>query len=203
MKPLSSLCLWALLPVMLVAQAQYAFEGEELNFTLLQSASSDSLIWNVCGDFYMSNLHNEALSRMIVFPVPSTLDIGVAENITLDLIEPSDSMAVELIGQGASGFSFRLDLPSRSFAKLRISYNQRIGGNTAHYVLLTANSWGRPLPFCDMTLILGHGIELEELPFPSPSLSDCEFGKVFHWQYLDFRPDKDFIVKIRQHTHVF
>ncbi len=197
MKLLSALCLLVLLPVVLFAQAQYAFEGEELNFTLLRSASSDSLIWSVCGDFYMSNLHNESLSRMIVFPVPSTLEIGGAENIKLELMDPSDSMAVDLIGHGDNGFSFRLDLPSRSFVKLRISYNQRIGGNTAHYVLLTANSWGRPLPFCDMTLTLGHGIELEELPFPSPSLSSCEMGKVYHWQYLDFRPDKDFIVMIR------
>jgi len=197
MNPRTILCLLAILPALLVAQPQYAFEGEVLDFMLRRNASSDSLIWSVCGDFYLSNLHRESLSRLIVFPIPSTSEIGIAESVRLSLIDPSDSMAVELIGHGKNGFSFRLDLPSRSFVKLRICYDQKIGGNTAHYVLLTANSWGRPLPFCDMTLTLEPGIELEELPFPSPSLSSCEMGKVFHWQYLDFSPKNDFIVRIK------
>ncbi len=187
----------ALLPVLLAAQPQYGFEGEILDFSLVRSASPDTLVWTVCGDYYLSNLYGEALSRLIVFPVPSSSEIGSATNIELDLIEPADSMAVELMGQSEKGFSFRLDLPSRSFAKLRISYNQKIRGKTAHYVLLTANSWGRPLPFCDMTLTLGPGIELKELPFLSPSLGSSEMGKVFHWQFLDFIPEKDFIVRIR------
>ncbi len=191
------LCLFALLPVLLAAQPQFGFEGERLDFTLVRSASPDTLDWTVSGDYYLSNLHDEALSGVIVFPVPSSSEIGSAGNIRLDLIEPSDSMAVELTGQSDKGFSFRLDLPPRSFAKLHINYSQKISGKTAHYVLLTANSWGRPLPFCEMTLNLGQGVELEEMPFPSPSLSSGEIGKVFNWQFQGFSPEKDFIVRIR------
>lgn len=192
-----ALCLAALLPAMLFAQAQYGFEGEKLDFSLLRGASPDTLLWTVRGDFYLSNLNNEALSRLIVFPVPSTPLIGMASDVKLDLLEPVDSMAVELAGLSENGFSFRLDMPPRSFAKLRISYSQKISGKTAHYVLLTANSWGRPLPFCDITLTLGHGIELEDYPFPSPEVSSGETGEVFHWQFQHFSPERDFIVRIK------
>jgi hypothetical protein len=197
MKLIIALCLLVLLPVWLAAQPQFAFEGEKLDFSLNRSMSPDTLVWTVCGDYFMSNLHSEALSRIIAFPVPATLEIGSAEKILLELIEPQDSMQVELVGRNDKGFSFRLDLPARSFAQLRISYLQKISGKTAHYVLLTANSWGRPLPFCDMTLSLAPGLELEELPFPSPSLSSSASGQVFHWQFLDFSPEKDFIVKLK------
>ena len=191
------LCLAALLPAMLFAQARYGFEGEKLDFSLLRGASPDTLLWTVRGDFYLSNLNNEALSRLIVFPVPSTPLIGMASDVKLDLLEPVDSMAVELAGLSEKGFSFRLDMPPRSFAKLRISYSQKISGKTAHYVLLTANSWGRPLPFCDITLTLEPGIELEDYPFPSPEVSSDGTGEVFHWQIQHFSPERDFIVRIK------
>ncbi|MBW6514091.1 MAG: hypothetical protein K0B87_04985 [Candidatus Syntrophosphaera sp.] len=191
------LCLLALLPVLLAAQPQFSFEGERLEFTLVRGAGPDSLVWTVSGYFYLSNLHHEALSRVIAFPVPSNAEIGSAENLELALVEPADSMAVELLAQGASGFSFSLDLPPRSFAKLRIRYSQRISGKTAHYVLLTANSWGRPLPFCEMTLLLEPGLELEELPFPGPDLSSGEAGTLYHWQFLDFSPERDFSVRLK------
>jgi len=197
MKLGTALCLLSLMPFLLLAQPQYNFEGERLEFSLIRCASSNTLVWTVSGDFYLSNLQSDALSRLIVFPVPSSSDIGKAENIKLDLMQPSDSLAVELMGHSEKGFSFRLDMSPRSFAKLRISYNQQISGKTAHYVLLTANSWGRPLPFCEMTLILGPGIELDDLPFHSPSMSSGEKGKVFHWQFLDFSPERDFIVRIK------
>lgn len=193
----AALCLALLLPALLVAQPQFGFEGEQLSFSLVRSPAPDTLVWTVIGDFYLSNLHREALSRMLTFPVPSNAEIGVAENLELALVEPTDSMAVELLGQGDSGFSFRLDLPPRSFAQLRISYSQKISGKTTHYVLLTANSWGRPLPFCEMTLLLEPDIELVELPFPGPDLSSGDAGKIYHWQFLDFTPDRDFILRIK------
>lgn len=197
MKQLILIILGVLLPFLLLAQPQFSFEGERLNFSLMRSASADTLIWSVVGDYYLSNLHDEALTRLIVFPVPSTPEIGIAEDIKLELIAPGDSMAVELQDQSDKGFSFCLDLPGRSFAKLRISYHQKIIGKTAHYVLLTANSWGRPLPYCDMTLILAPGIEPDSLPFASPSMSSNAQGTIYHWQFMDFSPAQDFILKIR------
>lgn len=189
------LLLLLLLPGLLLAQPQFAFEGEVLDFTLERiSPVSDTLLWTVCGRFYLSNLNSEALSRLIWFPVPSSDSIGVAEDISLSLIEPADSMAVQLLNQNHRGFGFRLDLPARSFAGVRISYRQRISGSEARYVLLTANAWGRPLPSSEITLRVDPGLVVTSLPYPDTArLVEGETNS-YRWTFLDFVPDQDFLL---------
>ena len=75
--------------------------------------------------------------------------VGVAEDASISLIEPVDSMSVNCY-QNQRGFGFRLDL--RSFAGV-ISYRQRLAARPA--MLLTANSWGRCL-FGNLTLGQGY-----------------------------------------------
>lgn len=186
-----------LLPVFLAANGGPNFEGERLEFRLERIAEeSDTLLWSVSGDFYFSNLSQEPLSRLIWFPVPSSDSIGVAEDVFVSIPETADSMSVELIRQTPQGFSFRLDLPERSFAGVRISYRQRISGSEARYVLLTTNAWGRPLPSSEIALRLEPGLELAELPFPNPAISHD--GSSYHWSFLNFVPEKDFILHFRR-----
>lgn len=191
--------LFLLLPVLLCAQPQYNFEGETLNFELSRSpADSSALLWSVSGDYYFSNLHSEDLRRLIAFPVPSSDSVGVAKILELSLIEPGDSMRVELLSQWEQGFNFRLDLPRRSFCGVRIRYTQEITGHEARYVLLTANSWGRPLPSCEMRLEVDASIDVAFVPYESlASLGRAGSPRVWSWYIQDFVPDKDFIVRVR------
>jgi len=192
------LFLLLLLPVLLLAQPQFSFEGETLQFSLFYaSADTDTLLWSVTGDFYFSNMHSEALSRMIWFPVPSSGQNSVADILELSLIEPGDSMQVELLRQTEQGFSFRLDMPQRSFAGVRIHYKQRISGKEAQYVLVTANSWGRPLPSSEISLTLEGSLELDYLSYPNDIVALGNGEQFYHWQFLDFVPDKDFIVRVK------
>ena len=196
MSPKAFLLLLLLLPGLLLAQSQFAFEGEVLDFSLEKtSPESDTLLWIVSGRFYLSNLHHEALSRLIWFPVPASDSVGVAEDVSISLIEPVDSMSVELLYQNQRGFGFRLDLPARSFAGVKISYRQKISGSEARYVLLTANSWGRPLPSSEINLTLGQGITLTDLPYPDPIVSLDTQNSNYRWTFLDFGPDRDFVVR--------
>lgn len=199
MSPKAFLLLLLLLPGLLLAQPQFAFEGEVLDLSLERiSAEHDTLLWTVSGRFFLSNLHHEALSRLIWFPVPASDSVGVAEDVLVSLIEPVDSMEVELLYQNPRGFGFRLDLPARSFAGVRISYRQRISGSEARYVLLTANAWGRPLPSSEIHLSLGQGINITDLPYPNPVISLGDLASTYHWTFLDFVPDKDFVLRFQR-----
>lgn len=192
------LFLLLLLPLLLPAQPEFSFEGETLQFSLASlSTTSDTLLWSVTGNYYFSNLHNEALSRMVWFPVPSSEQKGFAEILELRLIEPGDSMQVKLLRQTEQGFSFRLDLPRRSFAGVCIRYTQRISGKEAQYVLLTTNSWGRPLPSSEISLTLEGRLELDYLSYPNDIVALCNGEQYYHWQWLDFVPDQDFIVRVK------
>ncbi len=197
MKHCPLLVLLALLPVLLLAQPQLSYEGEVLDFALISSlAGGDTLLWNVSGDYYFSNLSDAAISQVIGFPVPSSDSASVAEITELSLIDPADSMRVELLRQTNDGFAFRLDLPPRSFVGARISYTQKISGNQAGYVLLTANSWGRPLPSCEITLFVEGGLELRDYPLPDPVIFPSSLGDTYHWQLTGFRPATDFMVNL-------
>ncbi|HOZ01257.1 MAG TPA: hypothetical protein PLG20_05540 [Candidatus Syntrophosphaera sp.] len=186
-----------LLPGLLCAQGQLAFEAEVLDFELSRlDGQADTLVWNVRGSYYFSNLHDAAISREIWFPVPSSDSIGVAEKVEVALLEPADSMSVELTCQTDDGFTFRLDLPQRSFVGVHIKYDQKISGKEARYVLLTANAWGRPLPSCEITLFLEGGLELRDYPLPDPVIVPSSLGDTYHWQITGFRPETDLIVNL-------
>ena len=199
MKHCPLLVLLALLPLLLLAQPQFGFEGEVLDFALTSSlAGGDTLLWTVSGDYYISNLHGESLSQVIGFPVPSSDSVSVAAIEELSLIDPADSMRVELLRQTEQGFLFRLELPARSFVGLRVSYMQKISGSQARYVLLTANSWGRPLPSCEISLFVEQGLTLQHFPLPDPVIFPSGLGDVYHWQLQGFQPETDFIVTLEE-----
>ena len=184
-----------LFPLALFAQAQFSFEGEVLQFSLTRgSATADTLLWSVTGDYYFSNMHEAPLSRVIWFPVPSNATMGKAEILELCLIEPSDSMWVELVNHTDQGFSFRLDLPPTSFAKLHLHYTQKISGKEARYVLLTANSWGRSLPSSEITLNLDNTIEPVYLSYVHDAVRRDEMSHSYFWSFTDFVPDEDFVI---------
>jgi len=199
MSPKPFLLLLLLLPGLLLAQPQFAFEGEVLDLSLERiSADHDTLLWTVSGRFFLSNLHSASLSRLIWFPVPASDSAGVAEDVLVSLIEPADSMEVELLYQNPRGFGFRLDLPARSFAELKIGYRQRISGSEARYVLLTANAWGRPLPSSEIYLALGQGLKLTDLPYPEPVVDLGALASNYRWTFLNFVPDKDFVLRFQR-----
>lgn len=172
------------------------FEGEKLSFSI-QRESPTELIWEVEGVYYFSNLSDRPLSTPIAFPIPSSEGLERALINDLHLIDPPDSAAVKLISQSDSGILFRLDLPARGFAALQLSYSQKLIGKQVGYILSTANSWGRPLPYCQIELFVQSGIDLIEPPFPDAQIIQGEEGSVYLWQFVDFVPEGEFVLKLR------
>ncbi|HNT53039.1 MAG TPA: hypothetical protein PKH19_06520, partial [Candidatus Syntrophosphaera sp.] len=191
--------LWLLLLLLLPAllAGELAFEAETLDFRLESlPAGGDTLLWTVSGDYYFSNLGQDPLSRPIWFPIPADSSAGRAEILDLSLIDPADSMSVELLKQNVQGLMFRLALPARSFARLRLSYRQRVYGSEVRYILKTANAWGRPLPHSTLNLFVSNSIELAGPPYPDPHLAPVPGGTRYLWQLPDFVPQSDFVVSI-------
>lgn len=177
------------------AQALPSFEAEKLSFSLkIDDSSSDALLWEVSGDYFFSNQHAHAISQPIAFPIPSSANVSLAVIHELSIIEPSDSMAVSLLSQNSQSIVFKLDLPPRSFAGVRLSYSQKVVGKEAVYTLSTAKTWGKPLSFCEIKLFIGNGIKPVSLPFADPQIIQGNSGNVYYWQFIDFVPLGEFVV---------
>jgi len=195
------LCLFALallVPVLLAGTAGFAFEAEELYFSVTRDpADSTSLLWTVEGDYYFSNLSDEAFSGPIAFPIPSDGKANIARLRELKLVDPEEGMQVRLEYQNAQGLLFNLALPARGFAKVRIGYDQAMPDSTAVYILKSANTWGRPLPYSGITLKVQTGLRVEWPGFPDPHISDPLDGGSYRWEFHDHVFQSDFRILLR------
>lgn len=187
-----------LVPLALLGNAALTFEAEELSITLApQTAQSTSLLWTVQGDYYFGNLSDTPISSPIAFPIPSTDAIGTAMLHELVIIEPEEGMRVTLDGQNSQVLVFTLELPSHSFARLRISYSQDIHGKEAVYVLKSANTWGRPLPYSGLSLRVNKGLTIDVPGFPNPLVFETEEGTHYRWEFYDAVFENDFRVLMK------
>jgi len=139
------------------------------------------------GLFHFANYAEYPSSTSIYFPIPEDSLSLQPELMLLEVVD--DSLATcRLVKQGKGGFSFVLDMPARHFCTLRIAYRQTLLGNTAKYIISTANSWGKPLAYASYVLEVGYGISITKAPFP-PQQS-C--GNEYEWMFENFSPVSEF-----------
>ncbi len=79
-------------------------------------------------------------------------------------------------------------MPARHFCSLRIAYRQTLRGNTAKYIISTANSWGKPLVYASYGLRVADGITVTKLPFPP----QASYGSEYEWMFENFSPVSEF-----------
>jgi hypothetical protein len=174
-----------------------SFEAESVDFSLTRDPGTGNPLWQVDGVYSFSNLSSQPVSQAILFPVPSDSTVSEPYDLRLEWITPGDSLALFRDAITPNGFRFRLGMPARSFAQLRIAYKQVLYGNEASYILTSANQWGRPLPSAGFTLFIQAGMEVPEPPFPDPRAVSTDLGTILSWEFLGFRPEGEFVARFR------
>lgn len=158
-----------------------SFEAEELCFSLQRGS------WEMDGLFHFANYTAEQVSKTIYFPIPEDSLSLHPELLLLEVLD--DSLATcRFLTQGKGGFSFALTMPARHFCSLRIAYRQTLRGNTAKYIISTANSWGKPLVYASYGLRVAEGITVTKLPFPP----QASYGSEYEWMFENFSPVSEF-----------
>lgn len=164
------------------------FEAEELSFSLEKG------FWEMDGLFYFANYTAEPVSKVIFFPVPQDSLNLAPELISLGLSLADSLASCTLLNQFEEGFTFSLSMPEQHFCAVRIVYRQKLLGNTAKYIISSANTWGKPLRFASYSLRLGKGLELSKLPFANPVHKEG----LLYWEFRDFRPETEFELQFRR-----
>lgn len=179
------------------AETGLSFEAENIDFCLRKALDpAEGLIWEASGTYSFSNSSGQAVKQVIAFPIPFGNGQGPQQNLQLEKLEGDPEARVELISTSDLGLSFGLDLPPRSFISLRISYRQRVSGNTASYILTTANTWAQALPSAIYSLYVENGIELCANPLPHPLTLSSKTGNYYFWEFRNFRPKQDFVLSL-------
>ena len=161
--------------------AALSFEAEELDFSLGKG------FWEMDGLFHFVNYSDEAYGGAIFFPIPQDSLALHPQILALELVEGTEA-SCKMLNQNDNGFSFLLNLPAQYFCTLRIAYRQELKGNSACYIISTANSWDAPLSYARYRLKLQEGISLSKPPFPLQAVDN----NVYTWEFTDFRPQTEF-----------
>jgi hypothetical protein len=158
-----------------------SFEAEELQFTLNKGS------WEMDGLFYFANYADSLVSSPIYFPIPEDSLSLHPEILALEVVE--DSLASCMLSSvRTGGFGFMLTMPARHFCTVRIAYRQELKGNTAKYIITTANTWGNALVYANYRLEVAEGITINRLPFSPQKYDD----NAYHWEFQNFHPDNEF-----------
>lgn len=165
------------------------FTEENLEFEL-----SDGK-WKLDGDYMFSNYSPEDITQNIYFPIPADSSALPAYDVSIKIIKPLKGQKCKLLNINPKGFWFELTMPAQTIAVCKIKYKQKLIGNRAHYILLTANSWGKPLEYANYTLNVPNKLRLKAMPLDNPIVKKGMFHKKYVWEYTNFSPDKDFIVE--------
>jgi len=118
-----------------------------------------------------------------------------AQDISIRIIKPLAGQNCTIININPKGFWFELTLPAQTIAVCKIKYKQKLIGKKAHYILLTANSWGKPLEYASYTLFTPKKLKITSMPLDAPIRHNSLFNRIYQWDYINYAPDRDFIVE--------
>jgi hypothetical protein len=182
-----------LLCISLTAQgsARLSFMQEDLNFKLSLHT------FTVDGRYWFSNESDENIKQALFYPYPTDDYLGKAEFLKLKLIHPLKGQNVKKLSGSDKGFWFEVTLPAKTIMECRIAYKQKLKANKAKYIILTTNSWGRPLEQAIYTLQVPHSLKITSLSLAEPDIRHKLFHDVYRWELKNFHPDTDFIVEFQ------
>jgi len=168
------------------------FIQEDLVFRL------DGKTLELDGDYWFCNNTQEDITQQLYFPIPSDSMNAPAEKIRLVMTDPMPGQTAKIISVNKHGFWFEVSLPTQTIAVCQISYQQKLQGNSARYVLMSTHSWGKPLEWVKYTLITTKKLQIDKLPLPDPLIKVKGRKRIYQWELTNFMPEDDFIVEFHR-----
>ncbi|MFA6469553.1 MAG: hypothetical protein WCW35_11700 [Bacteroidota bacterium] len=171
--------------------------GQELQFLkedITFQISEDVL--RVDGYYWFSNASLTASDRLIFFPFGSSelrssvYSIGVW-NISLlqSSIHPQ---------KYRDGISFVLSIPALDTTVIRISYRQRIIGDSVTYILRSTIRWGRALESAEYKLRVDPHRRMTAFSITPDRMYTVGEEVIYFWKRVDFMPHSDLTFYFRK-----
>jgi hypothetical protein len=171
------------------ASTRISFMQEDLIFKLSRHT------FTVDGSYWFSNESNETITQALFYPYPQEDYLGKAEFLKLKLINPPQGQNVKKLSESDKGFWFEVTLQAKTIMECRIGYKQKLKANTAKYIIMTTQSWGKPLEQAVFQLKVPRCLKITKLPLDNPSVKSTWFHSIYSWERKNFWPETDFIVE--------
>ena len=157
--------------------ADIEFFKEEINFEIKED------YFYIDGIYQFQNSNSKPIKQILFYPFPADNFFGKVDNMVAQNL--SDSLSV-LVKEGQKGFTFVVDIPSKSISSYRLSYRHKLFGNKAKYILLSTSSWKKPLIHAKYSFTCPTELQITEFSY-IPDEVKVEKGKqIFFWDNILF-----------------
>jgi len=147
------------------------------------------------GNYWFANPSDRGSERSIYYPFPTTGQNNSVDSV--DIFDITHGIRPEISDRTKSGFSFVLTISGHDTVLYHIAYRQKVGGDSAMYILRSTRAWNRPLEFAEYKLAVEDSITIIGFSYHPDKVYVIEGKKFFLWRRTNFMPEKDFVVRFK------
>jgi len=149
----------------------------------------------VDGTYWFSNPSGHETESLIYYPF--SIAAGTDSVDSVDIVDLSKGFQPRISNRTDAGFSFVLTMAGHDTALYHIAYRQRVSGDSAAYILRSAQAWNRPLEYAEYKLMAENSISVTEFSYKPDKIYDFEGKKIYLWRRSSFMPDRDFVIHFK------
>lgn len=183
MKTLSSLILLLFLTLngACYSQQTISFDSEDLTFEIRDT------IFIVSGFYYLSSKVDKEF--LLIYPFPTDTIYGTPFDVSIHNLSTNHPVSYKP-SRNNSYVSFITSYTDDT--PLLISYKQPFRANRVKYILLTTQSWNKPLTTANYKLITDKDLKIIYFSIPPDESITVDDKNIFFWHIENFMPDRDF-----------
>jgi hypothetical protein len=168
------------------SQPEFSFVREDITFRI------DDSYFCVNGFYWFTNQSDRNVEKLIYFPFGAVSDseridsIGIVNVSTRTKQKPTHS--------DEHGLSFTATIPAGDTALYNIRYRQQIAGDSVRYILMSTQTWKRPLESAEYKLVINiTQVRMMGFSLQPDTLYTIGGEQVYYWKRRDFMPTSDLV----------
>ena len=130
----------------------------------------------------------------LLYPFPADTALGSPRAIAAQMVGADGAVPLRWSGD-ASGVNLGVPLDSSGRGRLEVSYEQRLLGRRATYLLTTARAWGRPLDRASLEVVWPHDLGSPRFSLPLRRFTASPGTTTYRFVAAPFQPETDLVVE--------
>lgn len=159
------------------------FFKEEITFAIHDST------FYVNGIYHLRARH--AVELPLIYPFPSNPLYGAVDSIYIQNL--TLNKRIDQYRETENGILFALNLDSLIPTQLLISYQQRLMGPQAEYILLSTSAWHKPLEKVTYRLLVPNETEVLRFSIEPDTMIIHGDTRIYYWERSNFLPDRNMV----------
>lgn len=150
----------------------------------------------VDGNYFLCNVGNNIADKNLFYPFPSDISYGKVDSVKIVNLETSEQ--IKFYRNKEMGLYFEVKLNPYSVGKYKIKYRQKLYGNKAEYILITAQAWNKPLEIAYFKLMVPENIKITSISYKTDSVYSSQNKEIYVWKIKDFVPKQNMVIKFNK-----